>query len=240
MVTVKPFRAENTYLAMEFFMKDPYKNTRMASLLEDNKSNSSIVYDNGVIKGILAISTDKKEAWFYGNRNSFKAAVDILDSNEFALYIDSKNLDIALSKFKAEYIPILVMRLKIRDCEDINGDARRIEKNDERNYVDIFGDVPDFENTFIKIHNGSIAGSASVMSENIKACSIGCLKYSEGDEGVISDILYSILNEYKSRTENMVIYAAYKESLKTALEKLGFVYAGQLLKLYKIEYNKSL
>ena len=67
MVSVIPFNTDNTYLAREFLMKDPYKNARMYSLLENDRGNSLIIYDGGVIRGILAVDENKMEMWFYGN-----------------------------------------------------------------------------------------------------------------------------------------------------------------------------
>ncbi len=74
MENIVPFKTENTYLATEFMMKDPYKNTRLVSLLEDYPDYSKIIYDNGVIKGILSVDPVHDEMWFYGNSKSLKAS----------------------------------------------------------------------------------------------------------------------------------------------------------------------
>ncbi len=235
MVSVIPFNTDNTYLAREFLMKDPYKNARMYSLLENDRGNSLIIYDGGVIRGILAVDENNMEMWFYGNRGSFKVAIENIDfNNNTSLFIDSKNLDIAKRKFRIQCSPVLAMRLKIRDYVCKSGNARKVTLEDSKEYVATFGVVPN-ENTFIKTLDGKIVGAASVLSYNIKICVIGCIKYDMGNEESISDIVSSIVNEYKTLTENIVVYVVYEEKLKDILEKQGFAYSGELLKLYKSE-----
>ncbi len=233
MVSIVPLNTDNTYLAREFLIKDPYKNARMYSLLENDGGNSLIIYDSGVIRGILAVDKNKMEIWFYGNRGSFKVAIENIElNNKSSLFIDSKNLDIAKRKFRIQYSTVLVMRLKIRDYIDESGNASRVTLEESEEYIATFGVVPN-ENTFIKMLDGKIVGAASVLSHNIKVCTIGCIKYEMGNEDPISEIVSSIVNEYKTFTENIVVYAIYDEKLKDMLGKLGFTYSGELLKLYK-------
>ena len=229
MENIVPFKTENTYLATEFLMKDPYKNTRIVSLLEHYPDYSMIIYDNGVIKGILSVDPVHDEMWFYGNSKSLKAVIGNIEikSNQ-VLYIDKKNLDIIQSRFSAEYSGLLVMRLKIREYEGTTV-ADGVE-SDTGNP----GEEDRHANIFIKRKNGEIMGSVKVLSLNIKSCAIGCVHYRDGEEESLYGIISSIVNIYKSQTENIVIYAPYQEKLKDGLLKLGFINSGELLKLYNI------
>ncbi len=240
METIVPFKTENTYLATEFLMKDPYKNTRLISILESNPGRSMIIYDNGVIKGILAVDPVYNEMWFHGNSKSLKAVVGNIDiaSNQI-LYIERKNLDIIQSKFNANYSSTLAMRLKIRDYSGETGDGIKLQSVDIEDYKTAFGKTDVYSNIYIKRQKGKIAGSVKVLSHNIKTCCIGCLNYKDGEEETICGIISSIINDYKSQSENIVIYASNQEKLKDQLIKFGFTYAGELLKLYNIVCDKK-
>jgi hypothetical protein len=232
MVNIVPLSEDNIYPAGEFLMKEPYKNIQMLSLLE-NSMNGTLIYDNGVIKGILAVDNRNMELWFYGNRKSFKAIYPELNMNNYSLYIDNKNLDIVESKLKMNSMSIVVMRLKIRDYTREMGDARTIGIEEIERYKDAFGYKPVPENTFVKIRNGTITAGASVLSYNIKACAVGEIEYNKGYENDVSEVISSIVYKYRKITENMVIFMPYAETLKNNLEKEGFTYNGELMKLYK-------
>jgi hypothetical protein len=236
METIVPFSTENAYLATEFVMKEPYKNTRLLSLLEKFSRHSRIIYDNGVIRGILAVDSSQGEMWFYGNRKSFKSVMENTEMNKNSiLYIDSKNLDIVQSKFQFKYFKVSVMRLKIRDYPGGTRNAGKIERNEPENCNENPGDAKEYKELFVKRNAGEIESSVKVLSCNIKTCSIGCLNYREGEEENIYDILSSIVNEYKPVTENIIIYLPLNEELKAGLMKFGFTYTGELLKLYDIQ-----
>jgi len=242
MESIVPFSTENAYLATEFVMKEPYKNTRLLSLLEKFSKYSRIIYDNRVIRGILAVDSYQEEMWFYGNRKAFKLVIENTEiNNKSILYIDSKNLDIVQSKFQFKYSKVSVMRLKIRDYPGGTGNSGKMEGDELQNYKETYGGPGEYKELFIKRNAGKIESSVKVLSCNIKTCSIGCLSYKEGMEEDIYNIISLIVNEYKSQSENIIIYLPYNETLKNGLMELGFTYTGELLKLYDIQdLNKAI
>lgn len=233
MATVKPYSDEDRYLAHEFLMKDPYKNTTMSALLEESGKNSILIYDSGIIRGILAVSPDYRNLWFYGNRASFRAASDSIGYTEFNLYIDPKNLDIAMNRFNLSYARILVMRLKIRDYKGNSDPASRLEEKDIPLYGDSFGSVPEYGLTLVEYRNGTMVAAGGIASINSKSCALDSVKWIEGNEDAISSIVSGVLSLYGSKTENIVIYFNYSEKLKNALESLGFIFTGEIIKLHK-------
>ena len=175
MATVIPYSDENRYLAHEFLMKDPYKNTVMSALLEESGRNSHLIYDNGVIRGILAVSPDYRNLWFDGNRSSFKTILDNIDYTEYNLYIDPKNLDIAMSRFNFSTAKILVMRLKIRDYNIKSGNGAKLNDNEISEYGKSFGTVPESANTFVKYKDGAIVVSGGIICINSRSCALGSI-----------------------------------------------------------------
>ena len=132
------------------------------------------------------------------------------------------------------------MRLKIRDYTGGTGNSSKIGGKELKNYTEIFGDPAEYKELFVKRNAGKIDSSVKVLSCNIKTCSIGCLNYKEGDEKNMYDIISSIVNEYRSQSENIIIYFHYNETLKNGLMESGFTYTGELLKLYDIQcLNKA-
>jgi hypothetical protein len=233
MGTVKPYSEEDRYLAHEFLMKDPYKNTLVSALLEESGRNSLLIYDNGIIKGILAISPDYRNLWFYGNRASFRTAVDSIGYSEFNLYIDPKNLDIAVDRFNFSTTKILVMRLKIREYRGSSEPARKLEESDIPFYGDSFGSVPEYGITFIEYMDGALVAAGGIASINSRSCALDAIKYRDGEEDAVSGIISGVVSSYGSQTENIVIYLDYSERLRKILENLGFIFTGEIIKLHK-------
>ena len=233
MATVIPYSDENRYLAHEFLMKDPYKNTVMSALLEESGMNSQLIYDNGVIKGVLAVSPDYRNLWFYGNRASFKTILENIDYTQFNLYIDQKNLDIAISRFNFSTTNILVMRLKIRDYDIRSGNAQKLKEDEISDYGKSFGTVPELANTFVKFKDGVIVASGGVLCINRRSCALGSIKYIEGYENNISDVISAAVSEFRNQTENIVIYLNSNGKIRSILDDDGFIFTGNMIKLYK-------
>ncbi|WMT50411.1 MAG: hypothetical protein RE471_05360 [Ferroplasma sp.] len=233
MAAVKPYSDEDSYLAHEFLMKDPYKNTIISAVLEESGRNSLLIYDNGVIRGILAVTPDYRNLWFYGNRASFRTAADSIGYTEFNLYIDPKNLDIAMNRFNFSKSRILIMRLKIRDYTGNSKPARKIEEKDMLSYGDSFGSVPEYLITLVEYRNRTMVAAGGIASINSKSCALDSIKWVEGNEDAISSIISGAISLYGSQTENIVIYLDYSEKMKTILESLGFIFTGEIIKLHK-------
>lgn len=233
MAKIMPFSEENRYLAQEFLMKDPYKNTIMSSFLEESGKNSMVIYDNGVIRGIMAVSPDYRNLWFYGNRAAFKTVIDNMGYSEFNLYIDQKNLDIALARFNFSITKVLVMRLKIRDYNGTSQPAVKLKNEEITLYGESFGYIPEFPDTFVQFRGGSIVAAGSVISTNSRSCAIGSIRYIEGSENSISNIISATVAEYKNQTENIVVYLDYDDKIKSILEKEGFIFTAELIKLHQ-------
>ncbi|WP_337860917.1 hypothetical protein [Ferroplasma sp.] len=233
MINIVPLSETEIYSAGEFLIKDPYKNIQMSSLLHANFQGSLIIYDNGVIRGILAVDEKNGEQWFYGNRKAFKAIYPELNLENYPIYMDNKNIDIADPKSQMEHKQVLVMRLKIRDYAQNVGDADIINPDEIENYKSTFKIKPDPERTYVIDCNGTVTAGANILSCSIKACAVGCIVYIKGHENDISRIISSIVYKYRTFTENIVAYVPLANELKDEFKKMGFAYNGELTKLYK-------